>query len=173
MSQPYTGQLLKWISTVRLLGINGRQRRRDLITHHMVIGDNNIQAQAVAKGHFLNRSNTAIYGEDNFNPPLIKLLQGFHIQAVTLFEAIGDVGLSPAAQGGEQLHHECRCRNTIRIIVPVNGDGLSLQDSRGQSFDSLGHPFQSQRIIISPAMVKKVTDIPRRCNSSIKENLNH
>ena len=139
--------MLKGIGAIPPAGVHHRCGRGKLLFALVVVGDDDVQPQALGVLSLLDGGDAAVYSDDDrralFSQPLHRPL----VQAVALLQTIGDIGQNFATLAAEEIGKQTGGGNAVHIIIPIDGDGLALLQSGLQPFDGLVHVGHLHRVM--------------------------
>jgi len=116
-----------------------RQGRLEL----MVIGDDEFQAQAACLLCFLNAGDAAIDGHDRFDSAFRQPPQGRAVEAVAVFQAIGDVEFDLGAEDAQAGEQDRGAGDAVDIVIAVHADSALIRHGRSRRSTACGMPGNS------------------------------
>ncbi len=137
----------------------------------MVVGDDDVQAQAIPVAHLLDGADAAVNGHYQLGPLGGQIPQGTEVQAIALLDAMGDVGLDLGAQGGQRLHQERGSGHPVGVEVSVDDYRLSGADSPPDAGHGLIHPFHLEGVILPELASEEGLDLSGFGDAPVVEQL--
>ena len=169
--QPNAGQVLFRVRVVVALLANHRQRIRQLILRHVVVADDQIQAQRAGVFGLARRADAAVHRQHHAETALRQHIQGFIVQAVAFIEAVGDVRLGVAAQGTQHLHHQGGRGHPVHVVIAVDRHGLAAVDGAPEPLHRPVHIHQQKGIGQRSRAVQILHRLRGGTHVAIEENL--
>ena len=117
-----TGQVLVGVTAVGTMGVHhGHGFRQDFFTFVMV-GDDQVNAVALAHLGFFHGGDAAVYGDDELDAIPMKLINGDGVQTIALLQTAGDIGHAIRTTAPEKVRQQTGGGDAVHVIVAENGD---------------------------------------------------
>src|SRR3972149_11842360 len=148
MREADAGQILERILVTLEARIENGQRPRPGWAGSMMIGDDQIEAEAARMRSLAPGADPAV--DRDHKPGALRLqgTQGFGVKAISFVEAIGDVGPYPGAQPFANAHQERGRGDAVSVVISIHDDRLLVADRGPNALPGRGHPAQEKWIAV-------------------------
>ncbi len=153
-------QLAEGVLVIGAFGVDDRRRRGEHVVPRrvggdvVVVGDDELQAQAVAVSHFFHGADAAVHRDNQRRPLLCQRGDGFLVQPVPLVKAVGDVGANVGAQSLKRLHHQHGGGDAVGIVIPIDHNRRVVLNGRQEVRHRFGHVFEEIGVVRLLALQK-------------------
>ena len=94
----------------------------------VVVGDDEIDIFVAKRFCFVEGGDAAVDGDDEFGAGVGELFEGFGVEAVAFFEALGDVVVDVAAEEGDGVPEDGGGGDAVDVVVAVDDDFFLVAD---------------------------------------------
>ena len=144
----YTSQIFIRVRAVLTMGIDHRQRRRQLFPRQMMVGYNDIQFACHGR-HIIHRSNAAVHGHQELYTTIGNALQGGQIKAIAFLFPMGNIKIHAGPQSPKVMHQQSGGCHAVHVIVPIDHNLFFI-------IYGLNNPGHSLIHILHPKWVIKI-----------------
>ncbi len=143
----HAAQVFVRVRTRRLVWIQHRTGIGEPLWRLVMVGDDNVHAQATRQSHFLPRRTPTIDRNQQAYPRTGELSHGISIETIPFAGALWNVVRHLEAQLMKKRHQQRGGRDSVHIIIAVDGDAFALADGCYQALHRLLHPMQAIGIV--------------------------
>ena len=137
----HAGEGFVRISAAGLVGVHHGDSFRQNLFAFVVVGDDQIHAQFLAKLGFFHGGDAAVYGNDELYTLLCQCVEGQGVQAVAFLQPTGDLGQAVCAQTAEQVGEQASGGDAVHIVVAEYGDLLTTGHGKAHPAGGQVHIF--------------------------------
>ena len=134
---------------------------RQLCSRLMVVDDDHIQAQVPSQSNLVGVVDPAVHGHEKGESSGGDALDGSSRESESFSEAAGQIRLCVHAEGTESQDHQCRCCDTICIVVAVYDYPVALFDRHRQPIDHTLHVCEQERVGYRDRALEKGSSLRR------------
>ena len=143
----YTGQFPEGILAVHTPGVDHSHRVGQFFFALVMVGDDEPQAQLLGKNSLFLGGDAAVHRDEQTAAVIVQALDGRYVQAIALFQAVGDVIGAIGTHLLQILDHDAGGSDAVHIIIAVNGDFFFVFDGPANFSHCLVHVLQQEGIV--------------------------
>ena len=113
-------EFLERVGVVRPLRVERRHGTRQFVVRHVVVTDDEVNAQLLGVCYLLHRLDATVEDDDEFHPRLLRILQSFVADAIPLVVAVGDVIVDVGVELSQKFVHQRDGRASIHVVVAID-----------------------------------------------------
>ena len=140
-------QILFQVRAIRAIGIEHRERGRQVRLGQVMVRDDDVDAQFVGAAHDFGGADAGIHADDQLHALFGGGLHYFGTHAVAVLQAVRHVIGGDAAGQFEGLGKQHDAGSAIHVVIAVDQDALALADGARDALDSGRHVAQGHRIV--------------------------
>ena len=134
-------EMLKGIAVVGAFGIEDGHCRWHCLVGHMVVANDEIDAQLLGVGNFVDGLDAAVQNDDELHARLPCILNAFAAHPVALVVAVGNVVIDIRIEQAQEFIDQGHRRAAIHIIIAINHDTLLTPHGVVEPIDGHVHIF--------------------------------
>ena len=162
------------IAAVVALGVDHRQRVRQIAVRLVMVGDDEIDSEFARASGCLGGANSAVDRNDERHALGVQPLDRCRLQPVTVAQTLGNEVNDFAAEQLERPPQDDGRRDAVDVIVAMYGDALLAREGLLDPRHRFRHPHQPERVVqVSEAGVQKALGFFRIAQAAHAEQPRH
>ena len=141
----HAGQAGVGIGAVRAVGVHHRNGAGQLRLALVMVGDDQVDAQAAAELRFLVRRDAAVHRDDQVDLPARELADGDLIETVALLQPRGNIAGDAGAEASEKVGHQGGGGDAVHVVVAEYRNMLLSRHGQADAVRSRLHVFHQKR----------------------------
>ena len=140
-------QILLQVRAIRAIGIEHRERRRQLRLGQVMVRNDDVDAQFVGAAHHFGGADAGIHADDQLHALFGGGLHHFAAHAVAVLQTVRHVIGGDAAGQFEGLGEQHHAGGAVHVVIAVDQDALALANGARDTLDGRRHVAQGHRIV--------------------------
>ena len=138
--------MLERISVVSTFGIKNGNGRRQFIVGHVMVAYDEVDAETLGIGYFVNGLDAAVEDYDELYTRLLGIVDALLAHTVALVVTVGDVILDVGVELLYKLIHQRYSRASVYVVIAIHQDALLAPHSVVKAVDGQVHILHEERI---------------------------
>ena len=123
-SHAAAAEILERVGAVLALGVEYGHCLWQFVVGHVVVADDEVNAQLLGVADFLDGLNAAVEHDNQFHAVLCRQVESLLADAVAFFVAVGDIVLQVGVELLQELVDQCHGGASVHVVVAIYHDAL-------------------------------------------------
>ena len=145
-SHAASAEMLEWVGVVRSLRVEDSHGRRQFFVGHVVVADDEVDAERLGVGYLFNSLDAAVEDDDELHAGLLGVVDAFLAHAVAFVVAVGNVIVDIGVKLLQELIDQCHSRATVNIVVAINEHSLLTSHGIVEPVHGHVHVLHQERV---------------------------
>ena len=146
-AHPTAAEVLERIAVVGTLGVEHRHSWRQRLVGHMMVTDNEVDAQTLGIGHLFNGLDATVENDDQLYSVFVGIVYSFLAHTISLFIAVGDIIFDVGIKLLQKPVDKSHSRAAVNIIVAIDQNALLAAHSIVEPVDRHIHVLHEERVV--------------------------
>ena len=142
-----TRQIFVRIGGILTLGIEDGNCWRQFLVGHVVVANNEINAQTLGIGNFFDCLDAAVEHNDEFYTRLVGVVHTLNRHPISLLVSVGNVVVEFRIELLQEAIYQCDSSASIHIVVAINHHPLSVSHRLVQAVNRAVHIAHEERVM--------------------------